>query len=154
MMNLTRTADYLSENLEAMGFIIMSQKSGKGLPLVAFRISPKMKKNYDEFAIAHHLRERSWIVPAYTMAPKTEELKMLRVVVREDFSKSRCDQLLSDIKIAMSVLDELGKEDIKKWEANIRRHQTASGKVTHNHPQFRNETHSLQGKHGKTHAVC
>ncbi len=79
---------------------------------------------------------------------------MLRVVVREDFSKSRCDQLLSDIKIAMSVLDELDKEDIKKWEANIRRHQTASGKATHNHPQYRNETHSLQGKHGKTHAVC
>jgi len=154
MMNLTRTADYLSESLEQMGFLIMSQKGGRGLPLVAFRIDPKHGKHYDEFAIAHQLRQRSWIVPAYTMAPKTKDLKMLRVVVREDFSKSRCDQLLNDIKLSMSVLDDLDKEEIKKWQDSIRKHSTASGKATHNHPEYRKETHSLQGKHGKTHAVC
>lgn len=92
----------------------MSQKSGKGLPLVAFRIDPKSEKHYDEFALAHQLRQRSWVVPAYTMAPHTDDLKMLRVVVREDFSKSRCDQLLSDIKLCMEVLDQMDKESIKK----------------------------------------
>lgn len=52
MKNLTRTADYLSDCLEAMGFIIMSQRHGEGLPLVAFRLNPKHKHQYDEFAIA------------------------------------------------------------------------------------------------------
>ena len=64
--NLTRTADYLSAHLEALGFIIMSKKGGDGLPLVAARIDPERGVMYDEFAIAHQLRERGWVVPAYT----------------------------------------------------------------------------------------
>lgn len=46
-----------------------------------------------QYAIAHQLRHRGWIVPAYTMAPNAETMKLMRVVVREDFSLSRCDQL-------------------------------------------------------------
>lgn len=154
MTNLTRTADYLSDSLEQLGFIIMSQKSGEGLPLVAFRLGKNDERSYDEFALAHQLRQRSWVVPAYTMAPKTENLKMLRVVVREDFSKSRCDQLLCDIKLCVSVLEQMDKEAVKKYEQYIHAHATHVGKATHNHPQYKNEKHSLQGKTGKTHAVC
>jgi len=88
------------------------------------------------------------------MAPKTEELKMLRVVVREDFSKSRCDQLLCDIKLCMGVLDEMDKEEVKRSEKYIMDHATHSGKSSHNHPVYKKEKHSLQGKTGKTHAVC
>jgi glutamate decarboxylase len=154
MTNLTRTADYLSNSLEQLGFVIMSKKNGEGLPLVAFRLDSKLEKHYDEFALAHQLRGRSWVVPAYTMAPHTENLKMLRVVVREDFSKSRCDQLLCDIKLCMQVLDEMDKESIKKNSEYIHAHATHSGKSRHNHPHYRKEKHSLQGKSGKTHAVC
>ncbi|KAL3424122.1 Glutamate decarboxylase 4 [Phlyctema vagabunda] len=154
MTNLTRTADYLSDSLEGMGFTIMSQKHGKGLPLVAFRISKEMKKHYDEFALAHQLRSRSWVVPAYTMAPKTEQLKMLRVVVREDFSKSRCDQLIADIRLCMGVLDDMDKESIEKHQKFVREHVTHSGRSTHNHGKYQKEKHSLQGQSGKTHAAC
>ena len=154
MTNLTRTADYLSDSLTQLGFIIMSQKSGKGLPLVAFRLNPKSKKHYDEFAIAHQLRSRSWVVPAYTMAPHTHDLKMLRVVVREDFSKSRCDQLLADIKLCLEVLDSMDKESIKKQQEYIHRHGTHVGRANHNHSHYLKEKHSLQGKTGKTHAIC
>lgn len=154
MGNLTRTADYLSDSLEQLGFIIMSEKHGNGLPLVAFRLDPKAGKQYDEFALAHQLRQRSWVVPAYTMAPKTDNLKMLRVVVREDFSKSRCDTLLNDIKLCCGVLDEMDKEAIKKHEEYIKMNATHSGKSRHNHPHYKNEKHSLQGKTGKTHAIC
>jgi glutamate decarboxylase len=154
MTTLTRTADYLSDSLEQLGFIIMSQKNGVGLPLVAFRIDENADKHYDEFAIAHQLRGRGWVVPAYTMAPHTKDLKMLRVVVREDFSKSRCDQLLCDIKLCMQLLDEMDKETIKNYEDYIRTHQSHSGKSTHNHPHYKKEKHSLQGKTGKTHAIC
>ena len=61
MLNLTRTADYLSSELKKAGFIIMSQGGGKGLPLVAFRIDPKAGHKFDEFAIAHNLKERAWV---------------------------------------------------------------------------------------------
>jgi len=154
MSNLTRTADYLSDSLEALGFVIMSKKSGEGLPLVAFRLPENEDREYDEFALAHQLRVRGWVVPAYTMAPKTNGLKMLRVVVREDFSRNRCDMLICDIRQGQALLDQMDKESIKKQEAFIHKHHTASGKATHNHPLYKNETHSIQGKHGKTHAVC
>ncbi|KAH6621439.1 glutamate decarboxylase [Chaetomium sp. MPI-SDFR-AT-0129] len=154
MSNLTRTADYLSDSLEALGFIIMSKKSGEGLPLVAFRLPPSEDRQYDEFALAHALRSRSWVVPAYTMAPHTENLKMLRVVVREDFSKNRCDGLITDIKLCQNLLEEMDRESIKKQNEFIHKHHTASGKATHNHPKYKKEKHSIQGKTGKTHAIC
>ena len=116
MLNLTRTADYLSKQLQELGFIILSQGGGRGLPLVAFRIDPDAGHNFDEYAIAHHLRERGWVVPAYTMAPHSDKLKLMRVVVREDFSKSRCDSLLQDIKMALSVLGEMDKRTMEKYQ--------------------------------------
>lgn len=137
MSNLTRTANYLSDSLEALGFIIMSKKSGEGLPLVAFRLPPQEDRNYDEFALAHQLRVRGWVVPAYTMAPHTNNLKMLRVVVREDFTKSRCDALITDIKLSQHLLDQMDRESIKKQQDFIHKHHTASGKSTHNHPKYR-----------------
>ncbi|KAJ0124884.1 glutamate decarboxylase [Diaporthe amygdali] len=156
MKNLTRTADYLSDSLQALGFIIMSEKSGEGLPLVAFRLPPDAdgERSYDEFALAHQLRVRSWVVPAYTMAPKTKNLKMLRVVVREDFTRSRCESLITDVKLCMQLLEQMDKDGVKRQQEFINKHHLHSGKATHNHPKYKNEKHSLQGKTGKTHAVC
>ena len=143
MSNLTRTADYLSDELEKMGFIIMSVRSGEGLPLVAFRFTDSKEKggdpdrHYDEFALAHNLRSRAWVVPAYTMAPHTEKMKMLRVVVREDFTRSRCDMLLQDIKLCCKVLNDSNKEQLKAQEQYVNEHVTSAGKAKrkayHNH---------------------
>jgi glutamate decarboxylase len=154
MGNLTRTADYLSDALESLGYIIMSKKSGEGLPLVAFRLPEDKNRQFDEFALAHQLRVRGWVVPAYTMAPNTDNLKMLRVVVREDFSRNRCDALICDIKLCHGMLETMDKESIKRQSDFIHEHHTASGKSNHNHPKYRKEKHSLQGKTGKTHAIC
>jgi len=138
MSNLTRTADYLSDSLEALGFLIMSKKSGEGLPLVAFRMNPEDKRHYDEFELAHALRVRGWVVPAYTMAPHTESMKMLRIVVREDFSRSRCDSLICDIKLCMSHLDSMDKETIRKQTEMIHQHHTAGGRgQSHKHPKYK-----------------
>ena len=141
MSNLTRTANYLSDSLEALGFIIMSKKDGEGLPLVAFRLTPDEDRHYDEFALAHQLRVRGWVVPAYTMAPHTDDLKMLRVVVREDFTKNRCDALISDIKLSRELLSQMDKDSIKKQQDFIHKHHTASGKASHNHPKYRVRSH-------------
>lgn len=142
MSNLTRTADYLSDSLEKLGFVIMSKKSGEGLPLVAFRLPPndedaEEERAYDEFALAHQLRVRGWVVPAYTMAPNTNGLKMLRVVVREDFTWNRCDALISDIKLCMTYLEAMDKEAIRKTQEFVRNHNMASSRAEHNHPQYK-----------------
>lgn len=112
MLNLTRTADYLAASLEQLGFVIMSKKNGQGLPLVAFRLDRNKEHYYDEFDIAHRLRERGWVVPAYTMAPHSEGLKLMRVVVREDFSRSRCDWLIKDFQVSMQTLDQMDQKKV------------------------------------------
>jgi glutamate decarboxylase len=142
MSNLTRTADYLSDSLEALGFIIMSQKNGEGLPLVAFRLPPAKDGNeqhYDEFQLAHAIRVRGWVVPAYTMAPHTENLKLMRVVVREDFSRSRCDALIADIKLSMSMLESMDKETIKKQTEMLHKNHVSGpgGKGSNNHHKYK-----------------
>ncbi|KAJ9314501.1 hypothetical protein DTO271D3_5239 [Paecilomyces variotii] len=154
MVNLTRTADYLAAQLKELGFIIMSEGRGQGLPLVAFRLDPTKDHVFDEFAIAHQLRERGWVVPAYTMAPHSEALKLMRVVVREDFTKARCDSLVQDIKLALQVLEAMDKANIERYKQHMSHFVKRSRKVTQTHPHYKNEKHSLQGKTGKTHAVC
>jgi glutamate decarboxylase len=116
MMNLTRTSDYLAAQLKELGFIIMSPGGGRSLPLVAFRIDPAADHQFDEFDIAHQLRERGWIVPAYTMAPHSQKLKLLRVVVREDFSKDRCDSLVVDIKLVLQILQDMDKKMLETYQ--------------------------------------
>lgn len=154
MLNLTRTSDYLASALENLGFLIMSKKGGEGLPLVAFRLNPKDQHHFDEFAVAHHLRERGWVVPAYTMAPHSDKLKLMRVVVREDFSRARCDTLIADIKLAMESLKQMDKSTVEHHTKHVNKHHTSSGKSKVNNEHYKGEKHSLQGKTGKTHAVC
>ncbi|KAK6824778.1 hypothetical protein PG989_013469 [Apiospora arundinis] len=89
------------------------------------------------------------------MAPHTDQLKMLRVVVREDFTKNRCDALIMDIKYCMELLEQMDRDSVKKMEEFIKtHHHTNSSQSKHNHPRFANEKHSIQGKHGKTHSIC
>lgn len=153
MLNLTMTSDYVAHCLTKLGFVIMSALHGEGLPLVAFRLDPKHKHHFDEFAIAHQLRQRSWVVPAYTMAPHSDKLKMMRVVIREDFSRSKADMLIADIKYAVDTLKAMSKEEIQaKIETSKKTQKDKSTKKYNEH--YKGEKHSLQGKHGKTHPVC
>ncbi|SCV70687.1 BQ2448_3449 [Microbotryum intermedium] len=166
MSNLISTADYLSQQVLKLGggdlFELMSETQGRGLPLVAWRIV-KSGVGFDEFAIAGHLRQRGWIVPAYTMAPHTDQMKMLRVVVREDFSRSRCEQFVRDLTHTVEYLSkapkavsealagktpgEVDQDAEKQSEHHPAAHAAKTKHVEH-------EKHSLRGKHKKTHAVC
>ncbi|KAG5929822.1 hypothetical protein E4U42_004342 [Claviceps africana] len=165
MSNLTRTADYLTASLQSLGFIIMSKSGGMGLPLVAFRFcgpddpNGRADRHYDEFSLAHQLRCRGWVVPAYTMAPNTNKMKMLRVVVREDFSRARCDMLITDIKLCLQLLEDMDRDTVKRQEEFIAKQVSSTGRAPkpkqhHKIHQYKNEEHSLQGKTGKTHAAC
>jgi glutamate decarboxylase len=172
MSNLTRVSDHLAASLASLGFVIMSEGGGNSLPLVAFRFPDNgkrlnlpnsnlknkgandelpSKRDYDEFSLARQLRSRGWIVPAYTMAPHTENLKLLRVVVREDFTRNRCADLINDIKLCCGVLDQLDAESVERIKDFSAEFQAT--KSLKRHPSF-SDNHSLQGKTGKTHGIC
>ncbi|RHZ70288.1 hypothetical protein CDV55_102633 [Aspergillus turcosus] len=154
MQNLTRTADHLAKQLQNLGFIIMSDGAGAGLPLVAYRLPPDENRLWDEYALAHVLRQRGWVIPAYTMAPHSNQLKLMRIVLREDFSMDRCNVLVEDVKMAMKTLEEMDRSMIEQYIRHSARHRLHSLAAKPDQPVYQGEKHSLQGKTGKTHAVA
>ena len=79
---------------------------GTDLPVVTFTLSDQVTK-YDVFDVSRGLRERGWLVPAYTMPPKREDLAVLRVVVRNGFSHDMAELFLQDLRRAVTWLDDL-----------------------------------------------
>ncbi|HCR37541.1 MAG TPA: glutamate decarboxylase, partial [Opitutae bacterium] len=100
---LQENANYLSQALEARGLFKLLSKVGD-LPVVTFAL--KEETSFSVFDISEKLRERGWIVPAYTMAPNAEHISVLRVVVREGFSRDMADMLLNDIERAVRHLQD------------------------------------------------
>jgi glutamate decarboxylase len=98
-------AVHLSRALAAMPeFTVIAD--GTDLPVVAFTLSPSVTK-YDVFALSRKLREHGWLVPAYTMPPKRDDLAVLRVVVRNGFSHDMAELFLRDLRTAVDWLDHL-----------------------------------------------
>lgn len=75
---------------------------GSRFPIVALRASDPEK--IDLVALSHLLRERGWIVPAYTLPPDAEHITVLRMVIKENFSRDMVDMLTHDIHVALKAL--------------------------------------------------
>uniref|UniRef100_A0A453H8N8 Glutamate decarboxylase n=1 Tax=Aegilops tauschii subsp. strangulata TaxID=200361 RepID=A0A453H8N8_AEGTS len=102
--NCQENAMVLKEGLERTGrFNIVSKD--QGVPLVAFSL--KDSSRHDEFEISEFLRRFGWIVPAYTMPPDAQHVTVLRVVIREDFSRTFAERLVIDIEKVLHELDAL-----------------------------------------------
>ncbi|MEM7437219.1 MAG: glutamate decarboxylase [Myxococcota bacterium] len=99
MVQMRHIALYLSSEIEKMGPFELITK-GDGIP--AFAFSLKDSSRFSVFDLSDKLREHGWQVPAYTMPPKVETLAVLRIVVREGFSRDLADLFLADLKSAVA----------------------------------------------------
>ena len=89
------TARYLSGEIAKLGpFKLLSD--GSDLPVFAFTL--KEQTNFTIFDFSERLRDRGWIVPAYTYPKKREDLAVMRIVVKEGFSRDMADLLLKDMQ--------------------------------------------------------
>jgi glutamate decarboxylase len=98
-------AVHVARTLQAMSeFDVVSD--GTDLPVVTFSVSPQVSK-YTAYDVSRKLREYGWLVPAYTMPPKREDLVVLRVVVRNGFSHDMAELFLRDLRSSIDWLDHL-----------------------------------------------
>ena len=112
-------ATYLSSEIEKMGrFDLLSR--GDTIPVFAFALEDSSQ--YTVYDLSDRLREHGWQVPAYTMPPKVEDLAVLRIVVREGFSRDLADMLLADLRAAV--------EHFESQPGYRPTHSQESGKVT------------------------
>jgi glutamate decarboxylase len=70
---------------------------GDELPVFAFTLGGGID-NYTVFDVSNALRERGWLVPAYTFPKNRTDLAALRVVVKRGFSHDMADLLIADIE--------------------------------------------------------
>jgi glutamate decarboxylase len=87
-------ATYLSEHIAGLGPFELLTK-GDELPVFAFTLAADVK-NFSVFDVADALRERGWLVPAYTFPRNRQDLAALRIVVRRGFTHDVADLLLAD----------------------------------------------------------
>src|SRR3954454_8775938 len=107
MRIMRENAQSLAEDIEAIGKFQVIGKDEETLPLVAFNLAEEYP--YDEFDIAFQLAaERSWMLPAYTMPPNAQDVKMMRALVKLNLSRSLVDTLHEDIGAAIATLEKKG----------------------------------------------
>ncbi|MBD0738050.1 glutamate decarboxylase [Streptomyces sp. CBMA29] len=70
--------------------------AGDQLPVFAFTTAPGVE-NFDVFDVSRRLRERGWLVPAYTYPADRTDLAVLRIVCRNGFSEDLADLLMDDL---------------------------------------------------------
>ena len=104
---MQQNAQSLADDIEAIGKFQIIGKGQETLPLVAFNLVEEHP--YDEFDIAFQLAaERGWMLPAYTMPPDAQDVKMMRALVKLTLSRSLVDTLDSDIADAIQTLEKKG----------------------------------------------
>ena len=87
--------------------------------------SPRQHTTYDESDVAWQLSaERGWMVPAYTLPPNAQHIKIMRALVKETMGREQVERLTHDITDACTTLDEKG------GTTHTERQQTKQGPAT------------------------
>ncbi len=78
-------------------------------PITVWLMKPEYQKTakWTLFDLQDKLAQRGWMVPAYTMPANIEQIVVMRVLCKQGFSRDMADQLLNDIRFAITDLDAL-----------------------------------------------
>jgi len=103
MKTLQTIATTLSGKIGELGpFQVVSD--GSDIPVLSFTVRDDLP--YTAFDVSHRLRYNGWQVPAYTMPEDATDVVVLRIVIREGFTKDLADSLLNDLDKAARALEE------------------------------------------------
>ena len=93
----------LAEKLERLGRFEMLNK-GERLPIIAF--TQKKETEYSLQQLSYKLREKGWIVPAYYLPKNAEDIEIMRIVVRDNFTSDMASIIVDDIEKACQFLEK------------------------------------------------
>jgi glutamate decarboxylase len=100
-------AHYLEKRLLNTGYFELLTDA-KYLPVVVIKL--KDAYNFTAYDISRELNQFGWIVPAYSLPANSEDVVVLRIVVKENFSHDFAQKLIVDIE---KVLHDLKTEKRK-----------------------------------------
>jgi glutamate decarboxylase len=98
-------AVHLSEEISRIGPYRLLSK-GTDLPVFAFALKPEIE-NYTVYDVSDRLRQRGWLVPAYSFPENRQDLNVLRIVVRAGMNIDMADMLLDHLREQTDFLESL-----------------------------------------------
>ncbi|MDX6726244.1 MAG: glutamate decarboxylase [Baekduia sp.] len=118
--NSSAVAQHIASEVAAIGpFDAITD--GSELPVLAFTLKPEVT-GYTVFDVSDRMRERGWLVPAYTFPENRTDLSVLRVVVRAGMTLDMADLFLTDLRNQSQVLEECGAGARRAAEGQAFRH--------------------------------
>lgn len=106
MQQAVDNARRLRDRLVASGWFTVMNRTQR-IPVVALTLDPKVT-NFNEFDVSNKVRERGWVLSAYTMPANAESVRSLRIVVRPHLNRNLCDILATDVLAACEFLAKHG----------------------------------------------
>ncbi len=102
MQNTLRLRDKL---VDSGYFTIMNET--QRIPVVALTLHDDIK-SFNEFDVSFKVRQKGWVLSAYTMPANAESVNSLRIVLRPHLNRTVVDQLAQDVIDACDYLKEHG----------------------------------------------
>ncbi|MCX5817277.1 MAG: glutamate decarboxylase [Proteobacteria bacterium] len=102
MQETVNHAIYLRKQLVDSGYFKIMNETQR-IPVVALTLDKKIK-NFNEFDVSNKVRERGWVLSAYTMPPDAQKIRSLRIVVRPHLNRNTINLLARDIIKACDYL--------------------------------------------------
>jgi glutamate decarboxylase len=97
---------YLAEKIAALGpFKIIYDGIG-GIPGLCWELKDPANATFTLYDYADRLRERGWLVPAYSMPPNREDLVIQRILIRHGFTREMANALLLEMQAALDHFAE------------------------------------------------
>lgn len=109
-----KTGQFLAKGIEELGIfdIIYDSNPKKGIPAVTWKLKAEatyegQKVEFDLYQLSNILRERGWLIPAYSLPLNCNETVVQRVLIRHGCSYDLMALLLNDIKNAIHKLQKI-----------------------------------------------
>ena len=157
-------AKYLSTSLISMSdglFIVRSQNEKPSLPMVAFSLNPEKHLKFNETTLVHWLRERGWILPAYSLPANAKQITVCRIVVRETFTRNMASILLEDIRLVLLALaNHHGHQELVESLKTKRDDQPQHHRRSKQHRRrvektmLQSNQKETDGEHHTEHTIC
>jgi glutamate decarboxylase len=113
----------LAVKIGALGPFEIIYNGAGGIPGLCWKLKNPASSPFTLYEVADRLRERGWLVPAYSMPPNREDLVIQRILIRHGFTRKMAEELLLEMD---RTIEHLGH----------RSHQpqrSSDGTHSHNH---------------------
>jgi glutamate decarboxylase len=93
---------YLAEKIAEFGAFEIIYDGQGGIPGLCWQLKDPASSTFTLYDFADRLRERGWLVPAYSMPPNREDLVIQRILIRHGFTPTMADDLLLEMRATLN----------------------------------------------------